>query len=45
LTLCASCQSVVRLTAAQMVVIEAERIALGDVVHMAFCPSCRAARF
>ena len=41
LTLCASCHTVVRLTVDQVVVIEAERIALGDVLHMAFCRRCR----
>jgi hypothetical protein len=30
-----------QLTDAQVVVIEAERIALGDVVYMSFCGSCR----
>jgi hypothetical protein len=34
---------VIRLTAAQVVVIEAERIAPGDVVHLAFCRRCREA--
>jgi hypothetical protein len=40
LTLCAGCGVTVQLSDAQVVVIEAERIALGDVVHMAFCRHC-----
>ena len=39
LTLCAACNTVVRLTDAQQVVAEAERIAL-DVITMAFCRRC-----
>jgi hypothetical protein len=42
LTLCAACNAVVRLTDAQQVVAEAERIAL-DVITMAFCRRCREA--
>ena len=40
LTLCAGCNTVVRLTDAQAVVAEAELIAL-DVVSLAFCRGCR----